>query len=42
MVFSSASRRVRAKCGSSGLIAASTSARSSVPSGRLTIACGWI
>src|SRR5260221_3875749 len=42
MGFSRARSRVRAKCGSSGLIAASTCASSRVPSGRLASTCGWI
>jgi hypothetical protein len=42
MVFSSASSRVIAKCESSGLIAPSTIARSSEPSGRFCSGCGWI
>ena len=42
IVFSSASSRVRAKCGSSGLIAASIMPRSIVPSGRFSTGWGWI
>ena len=42
VVFSSTTRRVRAKCGSSGLMAAAMSARRSVPSGWVSTGCGWI
>ena len=42
IVFSRAIKRVLGKCGSSGLIAASTSPKSSVPSGRLVTVCGWM
>jgi hypothetical protein len=42
-VFSSANRRVRAKCASpAGLIARSTSSSGSVPSGCCGTGCGWI
>jgi hypothetical protein len=41
-VFSSASSRVRAKCASSGLMAASISASAIVPSARCASGCGWM